>query len=190
MERTCLVMVDVDVLPKIITLVEHGGDYHSYINAIFEVFDKDFNKHKTKFGSHTLNYKYHVAFQNRAYTFYHMTHKGNVETERIPDLRRCERMPWARPTIERAEEFNLKFWESERKGKSRVCIWLDVSNGDDYFVILEVRKECVLLWTAFYADYSHEVRKKQKEYNNWLTSVGGVQKSPDELIKNIRDRFK
>lgn len=44
--------------------------------------------------------KVHPEFQDRAYTFYHMTHKGNVENERVPDLRRCERMPWAKPTVE------------------------------------------------------------------------------------------
>lgn len=44
--------------------------------------------------------KVHPEFQDRAYTFYHMTHKGSVENERIPDFRRCERMPWARPTVE------------------------------------------------------------------------------------------
>ncbi len=40
--------------------------------------------------------------------------------------------------------------------------------GDNYFVVLDVRKTFVLLWTAFYADYPHQVRKKAKEYEEWL----------------------
>lgn len=54
--------------------------------------------------------KCNPLYQNRAYTFYHITHEGEVENERIPDLRRCECMPWARPVIEHAESWNLKFW--------------------------------------------------------------------------------
>ena len=62
-----------------------------------------------------------------------MTHKGNIEDERLPDLRRCERMPWARPSVERTEALGLRFWEqSERRNGRRICIWLDVDNGDDF----------------------------------------------------------
>ena len=66
--------------------------------------------HKAQFGSHRLHLRYHPAFQERPYAFYHMTHKGNIEDERLPDLRRCERMPWARPTVERTEALGLRFW--------------------------------------------------------------------------------
>lgn len=45
-----------------------------------------------------------------------------------------------------------------------------------------------LLWTAFYADYPHQVRKKEKEYKEWLRLSGRVL-TPDELIKNIMQRI-
>lgn len=60
--------------------------------------------------------------------------------------------------------------------------------GDNYFVVLDVRKTFVLLWTAFYADYPHQVRKKAKEYEEWLRLSGRVL-TPDELIKNIMQRI-
>lgn len=182
-------MVDITSLKPIITLEEYGGEYHSYIDAVYEIFERDFIKHQARFGCHQLKLKYHPAFQDRAYTFYHMTHKGDVESERLPDLRRCERMPWARTTVEDAATMNLKFWEQERNGKSRVCIWLDVSNGDNYFVILDVRKTFVLLWTAFFSEYKNQTEKKEKEYNNWLNSKGGVQLTPDQLIAEIQSRI-
>ncbi len=116
--------------------------------------------------------KVHPEFQDRAYTFYHMTHKGNVENERVPDLRRCERMPWAKPTVEiLPQKGEVKCWEQTRSGKHRVCIWLEVDDGDNYFVVLDVRKTFVLLWTAFYADYPHQVRKKAKEYEELQSDV-------------------
>ena len=67
-------------------------------------------------------------------------------------------------------------------------IWLEVDDGDNYFVVLDVRKTFVLLWTAFYADYPHQVRKKEKEYKEWLRLSGRVLTS-DELIKNIMQRI-
>lgn len=78
--------------------------------------------------------------------------------------------------------------EQTRSGKHRVCIWLEVDDGDNYFVVLDVRKTFVLLWTAFYADYPHQVRKKAKEYEEWLRLSGRVL-TPDELIKNIMQRI-
>ena len=133
-------MISKDLLPEKICLEDYGGDYKAYIDAIYEVFARDFIRHKTSFGLHKLSMKYHPAFQERAYTFYHMTHKGEIESEREPDLRRCECMPWARPTIENTEEWDLKFWRQTRQRSSnRVCIALE-TESETYFVILEVRE--------------------------------------------------
>jgi len=180
--------VALHILPQIICLEDFGGDYNAYIDAIYRVFRSDFILHKTHFGSNELRLKFKPLFQEKAYTFYHMTHEGNVEDERIPDLRRCERMPWARPTIERTEGLGLRFWEQERKGRHRICIWLDVDTGENYFVILEVRKTYVLLWTAFYGTYTNTVEKKEEEYNQWLASVGRTF-APDELVADIMARL-
>ena len=182
-------MVNVTKLPKIICLEDYGGNYTRYIDAVYDAFKHDFIYHQPAFGSHKLRLKYHPEFQSRAYTFYHMTHHGENENERTPDLRRCERIPWARPTIEKVVEFDLKFWEQKRNAKSRVCIWLETDNGDNYFVILDVRKKYVLIWTAFLADYQNQIEKKQKEYEVWRSSIGGAIMSPDELIADIQKRL-
>ncbi len=177
-------IVDITKLPNLICLEDYKGDYHAFINAVYAKFERDFIRHGAKFGHYSIKLKFHPLFQERAYTFYHMTHKGEIETEREPDLRRCERIPWARPTIENVETYGLRFWEQERNGKHRICIWLNVDNGDNYFVILEVRKSFVLLWTAFYAEYSHQLRKKEKEYKLWKDhNIKSY--TPEELVKDI-----
>lgn len=177
-------------LPDKIYLEEYGGDYHAYIDALYEIFYKDFIVKKTSFGSHKLRLKIHPEFQERAYTFYHMTHKGEIEKEREPDLRRCECLPWAKPTIENVSEWNLKFWRQERQhSKNRVCIALEVEE-ESYFVILEVRENYVLLWTAFLSEFKHQSKKKLKEYDEWKLKEGSNINTPDELISYIQNDIK
>jgi len=61
---------------------------------------------------------------------------------------------------------------------------------DNYFVILDVRKTFVLLWTAFFAGFSHQLKKKVKEYQAWRDSVGKDKViTPDMLVKEIMDRL-
>ena len=95
--------VELNSLPRMICLEDYGGNYAAFIDAVYQIFFRDFIRHKAMFGSHRIHLRYHPAFQDRPYAFYHMTHKGDIENERLPDLRRCERIPWARPTIEQTE---------------------------------------------------------------------------------------
>ena len=95
--------VELNSLPRMICLEDYGGNYAAFINAVYQIFFRDFIRHKAMFGSHRIHLRYHPAFQDRPYAFYNMTHKGDIENERLPDLRRCDRIPWARPTIEQTE---------------------------------------------------------------------------------------
>lgn len=182
---------NVRILPCKIFLEDFGGNYQSYIDAVYEVFKADFILHKTTFGSHQLRLKFNPIFQDRAYTFYHMTHKGEQEDNRLPDLRRCECMPWGRPTIENVEEWSLKFWrQSRQRSENRVCICLENEDDVDYFVILEVRENYVLLWTAFVAERKHETAKKMREYEEWKSGEGATIDTPDQLIRHIQHEIK
>ena len=183
-------MIDYDQLPEKIYLEDYGGDYKSYIDAVYAVFERDFIRNKAYFGSHKLALKFNPIFQDRAYTFYHMTHEGKVENERTPDLRRCECTPWAKPTVENAKKWDLKFWRQTRqRSKNRVCIALE-TEGETYFVVLEVRETYVLLWTAFLSEYRHQSLKKLKEYEEWKKGEGKKINTPDELIEAVQESIK
>ena len=107
--------VNINLLPEIIPF-NNFGNWDVYMDVLYAIFKRDFIDSKPKVGQVLFRLKYQPVFQDRAYTFYHMTHKGNIEDERIPDMRRSERVPWCRPTIENADAYNLCFWEEERKG--------------------------------------------------------------------------
>ena len=189
--------VSAQKLPPKIYLNDYGGDYHRYIDAVYQIFKHDFIDHKPKVGDLVFKLKFNPLYQDRAYTFYHMTHKGMDEANRTPDLRRCERMPWCKPGIENTEKFSLKFWEEERKGKTRICIWLEVEDDtvdkqweNNYFIVLDVRNGYILPWTAFCGEFHHEIEKKQKEYEKWKTTIGRKQYTLYSLAKEILNRKK
>lgn len=94
-------------------------------------------------------------------TFWHLISEGVKEGDRLPDLRRCERIRWPRPIIEHWYEEEIRLWENRRRGEVRICIWLVKEN---YLVVLAKRKNYVLLWTAYFVEKSHRRRKLQKEY--------------------------
>jgi hypothetical protein len=165
--------MEIDI-PDLIELDDFNGDFKTYIDAIYEVFHNDFVRNKPIFRGIRLRLKRHPLFNNREYTFYHMTHSGKVESERTPDMRRCERIPWAKPTIEECDEWELKIWEQKRNGERRICIWLELDDEPDYIVILSERKGYLLPWTAFVLEYEHERKKKQREYERWLKKAGGA----------------
>lgn len=178
-------------LPALIKLEEFGGNYASYIDAVYDIFHHDFIANKAKFGSHILRMKYHPLQNDRAYTFYHMTHTGEKEDERLPDLRRCERIGWARPSVQNVESWHLRFWRQTRqKSKNRICILLEVDDDSDYFVILEVRETYVLLWTAFVSLYANETKRKLKEYGLWKQNEGAHISTPDQLVEMIQSQIK
>lgn len=158
------------ILPEMIFLQDHGGDYASYIDAVYAIFEADFVKSKPVFRGRRLGLKHHPEFQGRAYTFYHMTHTGEDEANRTPDMRRCERISWAKPSIEKGEAWSLKIWPQVRRGKKRICIWLQMEGEPDYIVILDVREKYILPWTAFVIEREHEKVKKQKEYQEYLNA--------------------
>lgn len=157
----------IDLPPKIF-LTEFAGIFSDYFEAVYSIFKKDFVESKPIFEGKKLALKKNPLIDGKEYTFYHFTHSGNIENDRKPDLRRMERIRWAKPVIEKCHNFKLKVWPQKRKGKDRICIWLQLENDFDYIVILDVRKNYILPWTAFVLEFEHEKRKKQKEYENYL----------------------
>ena len=163
-------MADQIKLPEIILLATFNGVFQEYFEGVYKIFKKDFVDDKPLFGKKPLKLKSHPFIDGKEYTFYHFTHSGDIEKERLPDLRRMERMGWAKPIIEECYNWKLKVWPQRRNGKDRLCIWLEIKDDLDYIVILDVRANYILPWTAFVLEFEHQKRKKQNEYALYLKS--------------------
>jgi len=152
-------------LPALVLFQDYGGDWKRYVDALYRYFKQDFVESQLSFRGAPLALKRHPLEQGKEATFWHLISEGPVEENRLPDLRRCERIRWPRPIIERADDPPIRVWENQRQGETRILIWLEEA---EYLVILAARIGYILFWTAFPVTRPHSQRKLKKEYEAWL----------------------
>ncbi|MBI5416690.1 DUF3800 domain-containing protein [Candidatus Poribacteria bacterium] len=118
-----------------------SNDWNLYLDKIYEFYKKDFIDNKPIFKGVKVSVKRLPFDKGKESNFWHIISEGTNETDRTPDLRRCERIRWPKPIIEHNNETIMKLWENERhsnKGIERnICIWFESA---EYIVILRKRK--------------------------------------------------
>ena len=156
-------MPDPSWLPDLIRMEDFGGDWNRYVEAVYAVFRRDFIETQPVFrGKAVLGGSQLVEGKHR--TFWHLIQEGDVERDRIPDLRRCERVEWPRAIIEHTSDPVVSSWPNTRGRRRRQVLWLARL---DYVVILEERGSAWWLWTAYVTDRPHTRRNLQREYEDW-----------------------
>lgn len=160
-------------LPKLVLLTDYRNNWDNYLSALYTFYTKDFIETKPVFRREKLAVKKHPLVDGKEATFWHIIQKGKNEDERIPDLRRCERICWPKPIIEHCEEGGIKIWENERytkKGKQiSICIWFEQA---EYLIILRKRVGYILFWTGYPVTALHRKNKLEKEYRSYKNKQG------------------
>jgi len=156
-----------DWLPPLVLLEKNDGDWNKYLTLIYSYFKSDFIDSHCNYRGIKIAIKRHPQIDDKEATFWHLITEGDNETERTPDLRRCERIRWSKPLIEKVPDETIKIWQNKRRNETRLCLWLEAA---EYIVILAERKNYLLLWTAYTVTESHRKRKLQKEYESTLKS--------------------
>ena len=156
-------------LPEALRYGDYGGDWDKFLAAVYDVFERDFKQSRPNYQGHPVDYDSRMENGKEA-AFWHMTSSIDRSTgDRLPDLRRCERIPWPRPMIENCADKAISVWRNERirkKGakQTRILIWLE---GLDYLVVLAEMRRLTVLVTAYYTDSNHQRRKLRKERDEY-----------------------
>ena len=151
-------------LPPLVLLTDYGGNWNRYVEALYGHYKHDFVTSKPSFRGLDVARKVRPVEQGKEASFWHLISEGRVEQDRMPDLRRCERIRWPRPIIEHEGEPLIKVWENKRKRDTRICIWFEAF---EYLVVLAKRKGYVLLWTAYPVTRPHTKGKLRREYESY-----------------------
>lgn len=151
----------VDWLPPLLLMEDYNGNWERYFAAVYAVFSADFVISKPTFQGRRLGLKRHPEYDGKSATFWHMISTGTDEAERIPDIRRCERMRWPKPIIENDQSFDLKVWTEKRGSSIRVHLWCE---AEGYLVVLDDRTDYLLPWTAYFVEREHERTKINKRW--------------------------
>jgi hypothetical protein len=157
------------VLPPLMLLEDFGNNWNDYLDALYEIFYRDFVITKPHFEGKRFALKRHPMVMGKEATFWHIISEGDVESERLPNLRRCERIAWPRPLIEAIKTQQVLWWRNRRKEEERILIAL---KDFSYVVVLADRGEYILLWTAYCVEHEHRRQKLQKEYADFWKEKG------------------
>lgn len=154
------------IFPDLIEMNEYGGDFEDYFQAVYQVFKNHFIDHSPKFeGVPVYTKKFPLTDGKYHRTFYHITHEGEEEANRTPDLRRMERIRYPKFIITSHAHSELLVWVENRKKEERIHIF---NEEEGYLLVLVKRKGFLLLWTAFFIEYPHQKRKKIEKYQEYI----------------------
>jgi len=149
------------LLPPLVLMENYQNNWQQYLEAVYQCFYEDFIISTPYFAGKRFALKRHPIVKGKEATFWHLISEGEVESERLPDLRRCERIRWPRTIIDASDSGLMKCWKNERKGDERIVLALE---DFSYVVILADRGDFVLLWTAYCVEQEHRRKKLRKEY--------------------------
>jgi len=160
----------VEWLPPILTLGNCGGSWDVYLETQYQKFRADFIGSKPSvFHPKNWSTKRHPLSGGKEATFWHITSEGTTEEDRVPDMRRMERVGWIRPMIDaHSSKDRVCSWPTERKGESRPNIAVpDFS----FIVVLEEHPTYVMLWTAFHVEQQHRRDKYRRQWEATQTQA-------------------
>lgn len=159
------------LLPALITMADYGHNWDEFYAAVYAKYCEDFiyNPIEKIFGRR-LSLKKNPLVDNKAYTFYHITHAGKDEENREPDIRRMERIAWVKEILLNCDSPELWIWKNQRGKNQRICIY---HPAETYLVIIEEREDYNLLWTAYIVDFKSQRIALEKEYKAYINAEAG-----------------
>jgi hypothetical protein len=141
-------------LPELV-ICANIADWGAYEAELHDYYHRDFVRGGLVLDGRRVSLKRYPEMDGLPATFWHIISSGE---ERVPDLRRCERIRWPAEIIRRASDASCVCrWDERNHPRGhRVCLALpDFS----YLVVLDDRESYVLMWTAFCVEQPHRRAK-------------------------------
>ena len=154
-----------DMLYSIFERDIKNGDlkYRGYDVWFFCRQPDDFENGKEKVFWHLTSRKEEVSIPKRKRKFAKEILK-KYEKERIPDLRRSERLPWVKPLIDNYAESEVCAWDYE-EGDGDIHTYIWIKNFSFVVIMKKYRNGSRRLITSFYVDKQNKERDFERKYS-------------------------
>lgn len=148
-------------LPSLILFEEYNNDWDLYIEVVYQIFCDDIKEFNLMYQGRKVVLKRHPIYLGKEKSFWHLTSEGKIEDQRVPSLRRCERIPWIKYIIENGDKDFIKVWRNFRYNRENICLATDLF---EYVVILSKRDGYYLLLSAYPVERERKRERFKDEY--------------------------
>ena len=155
--------------PDLLPFNAFGGDWAAYESELHRIFVEEIARGGLLFQDLRVGCRRHPEAHGRWASFWHLVQEGRVEDDRLPDLRRCERLRWVRWVIENgAAHPEIDEWQNTRGTEANTLLWY----REEYLVVLGRREGYWLLRTAYCTEQGGRIRGLRKERDAFLRGIG------------------
>lgn len=124
-------------LPPLCEMEQYGGDWPSYESELYRLFREDWDRLRPFCRGQPVGYAVDPVVNGRPEAFWHLIQEKDRESgERVPNMRRCERIRWPRALIVESSRHDVCLWRERRRKGTRLVFALD---DFSYVVILAER---------------------------------------------------
>ena len=137
---------------------------HDTYEGLYHLFEQDFKVSQATYAGQDVWFFPDIE-DGKEKIFWHLTsRKIDNADDRMPDLRRCERLPWVRPIIDQPGQPEVLAWDHEEgDGSIRTYVWLE---DFDFVVIMKKYPNGGRrLITSFWVEYENTKRKFKIKYD-------------------------
>lgn len=146
--------------PDLLRFADYGGDWAAYEAELNRVFMDEIARAGLVFRGEAVNCRRHAEVAGRWASYWHLVQEGRVEDDRMPDLRRCERLRWVPWVIQNAvAHLEIDEWQNTRGTEVNTLLWY----REEYLVILGQRNGYWLLRSAYCTQKRGRMAQLRKE---------------------------
>jgi hypothetical protein len=136
------------------------------MEALYAIFRRDFVQNTASYFGNRVWF-FPEKERSKELIFWHLVEREDPpgSGHRLPDFRRAERLPWARPMLDHCSQPEVKAWDYEEgKGDIRTYVWLE---HHDYVIVMKRYPNGQRrLITAYFVDYNSKRRTLLGKYRN------------------------